>query len=68
MRESKEKERTHLPKDVYEEWSESQTLKAGGAKHRKAPENTYEAWVEKRVEKKSGRKASGVKRKRGASA
>lgn len=69
MRESKKTERTHLPKDVYEEWSESQTVKAGGAKHRQAPENTYEVWVEKRVKKKeSGQKTSGVKRRRRASA
>ncbi len=52
MRESRKGEKTHLPRDSFEEWSEAQTAKLSATKHKKPPENTYEAWVEKRVTKK----------------
>ncbi|MDV3277986.1 MAG: hypothetical protein LYZ69_05905 [Nitrososphaerales archaeon] len=51
MRESRKGEKTHLPRDSYEEWSEAQTAKLIAIKHRKAPKNTYKARVVKRPKK-----------------
>jgi hypothetical protein len=54
MRESRKKEKTHLPRDSTEIWLESQTATQSEAKHRNPPEDTYEAWIEKRVGESRG--------------
>ena len=50
MRESKRKERTHLPADTTELWLESQKGAGGLGRHRSPPADSFEAWIEKRVE------------------
>lgn len=62
MRGSREKERTHLPKDSTEVWLETQTPMPSEAKHRNPPEDTYEAWVERRVAGSRGTKRTTLKR------
>lgn len=67
MRESAKTDRTHLPKDAYEEWLKSQKeeLSAKG-RGKKVTENSFEAWMAKRVEKQA-KKASGRARPKGKS-
>lgn len=59
MRESAKTEKTHLPKDTYQEWLKSQKeelLVKGRGKE--VTENFFEAWMAKRVEKQT-KKISG---------
>lgn len=68
MRESAKKEKTHLPKDTYQEWVRSQKrelLVKGRGK--KVTENSFEDWIAKRVEKQV-KKTSGRARPKGTSA
>jgi len=68
MRESKETEKTHLPKGSTELWLESLTPTGGGARHRNPPEDSYEAWLKKRVEKSRGPPRKALKKRLKASA
>jgi hypothetical protein len=52
MRESKKIEKTHLPRNTYEVWLDSQTPKPSETKHKSPPADIFEAWMEKRVGKK----------------
>jgi hypothetical protein len=52
MRESKKSEKTHLPRNTYEVWLESQSPKTGEVRHKSPPTDTFEAWMEKRVGKR----------------
>lgn len=68
MRESAEKEKTHLPKDTYKEWLKSQNgelLVKGRGK--KVTKNLFEDWMAKRVEKRV-KKTSDRARPKGTSA
>ena len=60
MRESAKKDKTHLPKDTYQEWLRSQKEKLSAkGRGKEVTENSFEAWmakrVERRVKKTSGR-------------
>ncbi|MDV3293227.1 MAG: hypothetical protein LYZ70_03055 [Nitrososphaerales archaeon] len=66
MRESKRIEKTRLPRNSYEVWSEAQSPVASKAKHRNPPEDLYEAWVKKRVDGRAGRASAGGKKARKA--
>jgi hypothetical protein len=68
MRESAKTEKTHLPKDTYQEWLRSQKeepLAKGRGK--KVTENSFEAWMAKRVGKLA-KKPLGRARQKGKSA
>jgi hypothetical protein len=61
MRESAKTDKTHLPKDTYQEWLKSQkeelSVKGRG---KEVTENSFEVWMAKRVErqvKKNSRRA-----------
>jgi hypothetical protein len=68
MRESAKTNKTHLPKDTYEEWLKSQKEKPfAKGRGKEVTENSFEAWIAKRVEKQ-GKKTSGRARPKGKSA
>jgi hypothetical protein len=60
MRESAKTDKTHLPKDTYQEWLKSQKEERSKAKGhgKEVTENSFEAWMAKRVEKQA-KKTSG---------
>jgi len=64
MRESRKKEKTHLPRNTYEVWLESQTPKPSEDKHSSPPADVFEEWMKKRVDRRlrpapaHGRRAS----------
>lgn len=65
MRESAKKEKTHLPKDTYQEWLKSQKrglLVKGHGK--KVTEDSFEAWMEKGVAKQVKKTSSRARPKR----
>lgn len=68
MRESAKTDKTHLPKDTYQEWlrSQKEELFAKG-RGKEVTENSFEAWMAKRVERRA-KKTSGRARPKGKSA
>jgi hypothetical protein len=65
MRESAKTDKTHLPKDTYQEWLKSQKEKPlGKGRGKEVTENLFEAWMAKKVEKQT-KKTSGRTRPKG---
>lgn len=64
MRESAKTEKTHLPKDTYQEWLKSEkgeiTVKGRG---KEVIENSFEAWMAKRVERRTKKTSDRTKQK-----
>ena len=64
MRESAKSEKTHLPKDTYQEWLKSQkeehSVKGRG---KEVTENSFEVWMAKRVERRTKKASSRAKSK-----
>jgi hypothetical protein len=68
MRESARTDKTHLPKDTYQEWLKSQKEKPlAKGRGKGVTENSFEAWMAKRVEKRV-KKTSGEARPKRKSA
>lgn len=65
MRESAKTDKTHLPKDTYQEWLKSQKEKLSvKGRGKEVTENSFDAWITKRVEKRT-KKISGRARPKG---
>ena len=65
MRESAKTDKTHLPKDTYQEWLKSQKEKPlGKGRGKEVTENSFEAWMAKRVERRVKKTSSRAKPKR----
>jgi hypothetical protein len=67
MRESARTNKTHLPKDTYQEWlrfQKEELLVKGRGKE--VTENSFEAWIRKRVEKRTKKISSKVRPKVGS--
>jgi hypothetical protein len=59
MRESARSERTHLPRDTYQEWLKSQKeepLRKGRGE--KVSEDIFEVWMGKRVDRRTKKSSS----------
>jgi hypothetical protein len=65
MRESAKTNKTHLPKDTYQDWLKTQE-KGPVAKGRGdvVTENSFEAWMARRVEERAGRASAKAGRKK----
>ena len=68
MRESAKSEKSHLPKDTYQEWLKSQKEElAVKGRGKEVTENSFEVWMAKRVERRT-KKTSGRAKPKGTSA
>ena len=62
MRESAKTDKTHLPKDTYEEWLKSQKEEPSAkGRGKKVTENSFEVWMAKRVERRAKKTSGGVR-------
>ncbi|MGD1055002.1 MAG: hypothetical protein ABR867_02855 [Nitrososphaerales archaeon] len=68
MRESAKTEKTHLPKDTYQEWLKSQKEKpVAKGRGKEVTKSSFEVWMAKRVERRA-KETSGRARPKGTSA
>ena len=59
MRESARSERTHLPRDTYQEWLKSQKEEPlGKGRGTLVTSNSFEVWIAKRVDRRTKKVAS----------